>query len=191
MGAHGSDWGSDCGSARKHWKIRKLVSAWKKTAEKKLSHLAGIDIEDKHFALSIHYRGAVNRRAAAAEIRALEPHFPEARAIYNKMVVDFVPLHSPNKGTAVQKILKLCKAKSALYIGDDRTDEDVFAMKKEMNIVTVHVGSSRKTQADFSLSQQSEVDRLLVLLLKSTGSVCHADDEYLRQKQQKSRLQRC
>jgi trehalose-6-phosphatase len=48
----------------------------------------------------------------------------------------------------------------AVFVGDDRTDEDVFVLA-DPRIVTVRVGRSRRSRAKFFLKKQSEVVRLL------------------------------
>ena len=53
---------------------------------------------------------------------------------------------------------------AALYVGDDRTDEDAFA-QPIAGLVSVRVGPKAGSQAQFFLQEQPEVERLLDALL--------------------------
>ena len=66
-----------------------------------LADVAGIEIEDKRYSLSIHYRKASNKAAARASIgRAIEslPFF--MRTVAGKLVINLVVADAPNKGDA-------------------------------------------------------------------------------------------
>ena len=55
-------------------------------------------------------------------------------------------------------------ATTALYVGDDRTDEDAF-VHPIPGLVSVRVGQKTGSHARFFLQEQYEVDRLLDTLL--------------------------
>ena len=69
-----------------------------------------------------------------------------------------------NKGTALRHYLERFERTSALYVGDDRTDEDVFGLDLP-GLMSVRVGHRRTSRAAFFIHDQSEVDRLLQTLL--------------------------
>ena len=50
-------------------------------------------------------------------------------------------------------------------MGDDVTDEDVFALGEPGRLLAVRVGRSRRTRAAFFLSMQAQIDELLATLL--------------------------
>ena len=50
----------------------------------------------------------------------------------------------------------------ALYVGDDRTDEDVFALPQ---LVSVRVGAAPDSKARYHVRDQEEVDDLLERLV--------------------------
>jgi trehalose 6-phosphate phosphatase len=78
-----------------------------------------------------------------------------------KLVVNLVPAGAPNKGTALVELRKAEQADTALYVGDDVTDEDVFELEQPGRLVGVRVGASRSSAAAYFLRHQREVDRLL------------------------------
>lgn len=92
----------------------------------------GVQLEDKGLTLSVHYRRA--RRAGAAD-RVLEA-VSEAcggslRTTVGKMVVEIRPAVAWDKGRAVVFLLEVVEGAHAgtvpaLFVGDDRTDEDAF-----------------------------------------------------------------
>jgi hypothetical protein len=52
-----------------------------------------------------------------------------------------------------------------LYVGDDETDEDVFALDQPGRLLTVRVGPGGRSPADYRLRSQAAMGRLLTLLL--------------------------
>jgi hypothetical protein len=59
-----------------------------------------------------------------------------------------------------------------LYVGDDKTDEDAFALCG--NIVPVRIGLSQRSHARYYLRTQSEIDRLLAVLVRKNKPVSTA-----------------
>lgn len=51
-------------------------------------------------------------------------------------------------------------------MGDDETDEDVFALDDPARLVTVRVGAKRRSRAAFYVPDQKSVDTLLATLLE-------------------------
>lgn len=127
---------------------------------------AGIDVENKRYSLAIHYRLAPDVRRARITIgRALAQLQPPPQLVFGKKVVNVLPSDAPNKGAALLKLLRRTRAKQALFIGDDDTDEAVFALN-DPRIVTVRVGRKRSSHAQFFLRDQTEIDAVLSYLVK-------------------------
>ena len=76
------------------------------------------------------------RRGRAPPRRALAG----ARVFGGTRVVNVVPAGAPDKGAAVVELLAPDRRRTALYVGDDVTDEDAFAA--EAVVVPVRVGPS-------------------------------------------------
>ncbi len=126
----------------------------------------GVDTEDKVLSLTLHYREAGNRTAARRAILAAAARLtPPPHLVKGKMVVNFVPDSSPHKGDAVAEILRVSKYHRAVFIGDDRTDENVF-LRRDPRILGIRVGFRRDSAADWYIPGQRDIDRLLNKLIK-------------------------
>jgi trehalose 6-phosphate phosphatase len=55
---------------------------------------------------------------------------------------------------------------TAIYVGDDETDEDVFALDQPGRLLTIRVGRGRGSHAAYYLRAQAAVDDLLALLVR-------------------------
>ena len=134
--------------------------------EKRLDRSAGIDVEDKHYSLAVHYRRAPRKRDALLMIDgALAALRVPMRAIPGKLVINIVPVQAPNKGDALIDLQAQEGADTAIYVGDDVTDEDVFELDRPGRLLTVRVGASRVSTAAYFLRDQSETDILLAKLV--------------------------
>ncbi|MEW5739952.1 MAG: trehalose-phosphatase [Myxococcota bacterium] len=129
-----------------------------------LASVPGVELEDKRFSLSLHFRGTKRPAAAHREILAAVRALPLAvRVVPGKQVVNVVPAGTPHKGDAVRRLAEAARAERVLYVGDDGTDEDVFALE-EPGLVTVRVARSWQSEADYYLPRQAAVDGLLAAL---------------------------
>jgi trehalose 6-phosphate phosphatase len=130
----------------------------------------GVEIEDKRFSLAIHFRRSRSRREARRLIhRAAAELCPEARAVDGKCVVNILPPNAPNKGDALLRLREREGAATALYLGDDITDEDVFVLDQPGRLLSVRVGEAHFSAAPYFLQNQAEVDALLALLVELRG----------------------
>jgi trehalose 6-phosphate phosphatase len=115
--------------------------------------------------LAIHYRKSRNRPAALKAILAATADLTEARVLRGILVVDLLPARAPNKAVALQSELRRLHCQSALYLGDDQTDEDVFALSRRLPLLAVRVGRRTRSLAPYYLRSQGDVDALLAALL--------------------------
>jgi trehalose 6-phosphate phosphatase len=88
-----------------------------------------------------------------------------ARTIKGKMVVDLMPEGAPNKATALLAQRKQARCRAAVYVGDDRTDEDAFALAAREPVLGIRVGKRARSRAPYYLPRQDDVDRLLATLI--------------------------
>lgn len=125
-----------------------------------------IVLEDKGLSLALHYALAPNVAVTRAWLDELiAPVSDGIHAIHGHQVMNIMPQHAPDKGDALLEIMHDCGAAKALVVGDDVNDESAFC-KAPSGSVTVRIGSPQvPTQARFRLSSQSQVDRLLSMLL--------------------------
>ena len=83
------------------------------------------------------------------------------RIVPGKLVVNLVPAAAPDKGDALVQLRARYRADTAFYVGDDGTDEDVFALDQPGRLLCVRVGRSRASAAGYYLKHQREIDALL------------------------------
>jgi trehalose 6-phosphate phosphatase len=125
----------------------------------------GVEIEDKGGSVAVHYRKSPHPLAALAAIEeVLRSLAAAARAISGNMVVDLLPPAAPGKGEAVLALRERTNAARVLYVGDDATDEEVFALAAPW-LVSVRVGELPRSHAAYYVADQLEIDRLLELLV--------------------------
>jgi trehalose 6-phosphate phosphatase len=121
-----------------------------------------VEIENKRYSLSVHYRKARRRLEARNAIRAAIAALPvPMRTIPGKLVLSVLPERAPNKGQALLELRALEQADIALYCGDDVTDEDVFKIDEPEYLVGVRVGLWKGSAAPYFLRNQGEIDILL------------------------------
>jgi trehalose 6-phosphate phosphatase len=148
-------------------RTRKTVALWARALAKDLPDLPGLWIENVRLSLTVHYRQcrrkAEARRAIARAVRWL----PNARLIGGKEAVSIVSQEAPHKGDALRAELARLKCGQALYVGDDETDEDVFAAgDAEPSLFTIRVGRKIGSRAGYYLRNQEEIDELLRVLVR-------------------------
>ncbi len=160
IGNHGIETGSTIRQSRG---IREKVRSWAEHCHLSLPN-QGVRIEDKGYTLSIHCRV----RAMRLHIEAVLQQLKGARIIPGKDVYNVLPRLLPDKGSAVRLLMKKRGASRALYIGDDDTDEDVFALRGPEQLLTIRVGRRTRSRAQYYLARQSDMDALLTLLLAYT-----------------------
>jgi len=81
--------------------------------------------------------------------------------------VNVLPPDAPHKGLALERLRTEQGCDTALYVGDDETDEDVFTLDRPGQLLSVRVGASGRSQAAYFLKNQGEIDVLLDLLLRA------------------------
>ncbi|MFL5294724.1 MAG: trehalose-phosphatase [Myxococcales bacterium] len=138
------------------------VQSWLPLVQRELTGLEGISIEDKGASLAIHYRHAVDRDRAREAIGNVARLLESARAVAGKEVVNLLPAGA-NKGAAVDRVRRQLGCEVAIYVGDDGTDEDVFAAGP--SVLGVRVGPAADSAARYCLRDQGQVDELLERLL--------------------------
>ena len=145
---------------------RRAVRGWLACLKPRLGHLAGIVLDDKGASLAIHYRKSRNRPAALKAILAATADLADARVLTGILAVDLLPKNAPNKATALQSELRRLRCHAALYLGDDQTDEEVFALSRRLPLLAVRVGRKPRSLAPYYLACQVDVDELLAKLLE-------------------------
>ena len=146
--------------------LRRTVERWKAVLEPAIAALPGVVLEDKTYSLALHYRRSRRKKEALAGIVRAVAQLGELRVIGGKLVVNVLPPGAPHKGVALERERDRLGCDTALFVGDDETDEDVFALDRPGRLVTVRVGSARASQASYCLRSQAEMDLLLARLIE-------------------------
>jgi trehalose 6-phosphate phosphatase len=162
LGNHGIEPGP--GLAR----FKSVVVRARKLLQSSLSNQQGVEIEDKTYSLSVHYRRSRQRSKACLAIERAIACLPFAlRTVPGKCVINLLPKQAKSKGDALLAIRKCEHADTALFFGDDDTDEDVFRLDQPGRITTVRIGYSRDSAAAYYLRRQSEIDGVLRYLIEA------------------------
>ncbi len=141
------------------------ASEWARELERRLPEDPGIVIEDKRYSLTIHYRNARDKRRAVEAIDRAVARLPGARALGGAEAVSLLPRGGGNKGVALQQACRWFACDSAIYVGDDATDEDAFSSTYPEKLLTIRVGAAADSHARFHLASQDEIDSLLEILV--------------------------
>ena len=116
--------------------------------------------EDKGPALALHYRRVPEAEGAARALlnELLAGEEEHIRIVEGKMVFE-VKLPLADKGAAIAAFMTEppFRGRRPIFIGDDITDEDGFAVVNELGGHSVRVGNDRPTKADFHMPNVAAV----------------------------------
>lgn len=150
--------------------IEQLVRGWVEALTARFGRLPGLEIEDKRWSLTVDYRHVPDLKQTERDLAAFARHLPGARALGGRHAdLSLAPAGEHHKGTALARHMAASGCDAALYVGDDRTDEDAFGHPIE-HLVGVRVGTKAGSRARFFLQDQSDVDRLLDALLARSAT---------------------
>lgn len=127
--------------------------------------LPGSLVEDKGVSLSLHWRMAADPAAAERRLREAAASLrPEPRVIEGLCVLNVLPPQAQTKREALQSLMAHSRCSSAIFVGDDVTDELVFEAAPE-HWLTVHVGAGERSHARYFVNDPQEVLSLLQAIL--------------------------
>ncbi len=138
-----------------------------------LGGIAGVLIEPKRFAISIHFRLADERRLPEIEraVDAAAASEPGLRKAHGKKLFELRPDLDWDKGKALLWLLHALgldhPGTLPFYIGDDLTDEDAFRAIQDRGIGVLVAQEPRETAAEYQVRDPGEVVELLERLLCS------------------------
>lgn len=126
-------------------------------------------VEDKAYSLTVHYRHVADPVLIEQGLLSCFARLvPTPRIIAGKFNVSLLPPNAGDKGQAVQQLLALSSCtgtQHALYVGDDKTDEDVFELHHP-DILSVRVGDEMTTAADYVIADHEAMLPLLDVVLE-------------------------
>lgn len=147
--------------------FRSTVDSLSDEVEKALGSVDGVVIENKGLSLAVHYRlvAIEDRPKVERAVKRATARYPALRLLRGRMVFDVLPPQVWDKGRATTWLLEhsgwgpedVCPC----CLGDDLTDEDMFAAVQGWGL-SVLVGSpKRATRAGYRLRDGREVARFL------------------------------
>lgn len=149
-----------------------LLARAYRTLKQSTQGICGSLVEDKKFAIAVHYRLVDPQEVPRMEsmvdkIVGAEPLF---RKTGGKKIFEIRPNLPWDKGKALLYLLKILKLDHPkvlpIYLGDDETDEDAFRVLVGRGL-GIRVGrENQKTEASYSLANVPEVKIFLQYLLK-------------------------
>jgi trehalose 6-phosphate phosphatase len=155
VGNHGLEPGIGSSAARR------FVRACIPFLGQHLDGLPGVVIEDKGLSLAVHYRQSRQKKKARARLLAAAARLLGVRLLGGKQVLNILPERAPHKGLALERARARHRCDTALYVGDDETDEDVFALDQPGQLLAIRVGRRKGSSAAYYVRTQAEVDGLL------------------------------
>ena len=145
--------------------VEHVVSGWAEALAQRFGHLPGLEIENKRWSLTVDYRHVPDLSGTEKTLTGFARTLPHVRVLGGRHAdLNLAPAGEHHKGTALARHVAALSRGTALYVGDDRTDEDAFA-QPIAGLVSVRVGQKAGSHAQFFLQEQPEVDRLLDALI--------------------------
>lgn len=141
------------------------VNDWVRRLRQRLLAHPGIVIEDKRYSVTVHYRHVRNKARVRRAILEAVRDLPGARAIGGVEAVSVIPSGSLNKGLALQRARRVLACDTAIYLGDDETDEDAFTSAGRHRLLAIRIGTAGASRARYRLRAQTEIDAFLQKLL--------------------------
>lgn len=125
----------------------------------------GVEVENKGYTLTFHYRGADEPAGVQSALALLLTRLnPAPRLIFGKATVNVLPPGSTRKGEAALALMVHLRRAGLFFVGDDETDEDVFALKEGL-IMGVRVGCQPESRAQYYVKHQSEIEEVIRFLV--------------------------
>jgi trehalose 6-phosphate phosphatase len=145
--------------------VLRQVRDWRQRLEQALAGVDGVHFEDKRSTLAVHYGLSHSWRRAERAVYEAANQLQGTRLIAGKKVLNVLPHDFPSKGDAVRALVAKLGCEGAVYVGDDVTDEDAFAVGAPL-VFGIHVGQGASL-APWRLEDQRDVDRLIALLIEA------------------------
>ncbi len=145
--------------------IHRRVQDWRPLFSQVLQREPGVMIEDKTYSLAIHFRRSRAKKRVRDLVMKVAAELEDVRVIGGIEVVNVVPADAPHKGIALERERARLRCDTAIYVGDDQTDEDVFALDQPGRLLGIRVGRKASSRAEFCLPSQADIDALIRILI--------------------------
>lgn len=141
------------------------VQRWLPELVEGLAPYKGVAIEDKIYSIAIHYRQSREKKKARAAILKAASRLGNTRVIGGKQVVNILPSDASHKGFAIERARDRLRCDTAIYVGDDETDEDVFELEQPGRLLAIRVGKKQSSAATYYITNQRAIDVLFRVLV--------------------------
>jgi len=179
VGNHGAEIIAPNGDVTVNPEVSRYAESMARTAqtlEPLLSPIPGVIVENKTWTLSVHYRAADERVVPRLRdvVEGVAAQYG-LRVAEGKKVLEIRPPVRVDKGTAIERLAQDFDAfssdASVLFAGDDITDEDAFRFLRQNHprAVTIHIGESADTAAEFTFPATEQLRALLERLARTAG----------------------
>ncbi len=158
-----------------------IVDEIAKEVKERLGHIEGMILEHKKFSVAVHYRlvkSEEDRKKIYEVVKEIASRYPKLRLMHGKMVYELLPSMRWDKGKAVRWIMNALRLSwddvTAIYIGDDTTDEDAFRAIRTRGVGILVSERSRPSAAYFRLNNPDEVKAFFEKII----SLCPKDKSF-------------
>jgi len=129
----------------------------------------GAEVEDKRYSLTVHLRRTKDPDRASVDVLGLLRRLvPEPHIVMGTYSLNVLPIGQGGKGAAALALMRQLGRNRLLYIGDEETDETVFAIPNGV-VMGIRIGQSADSHAGFYLRHQGEIEEVLRLLVHCVG----------------------
>jgi alpha,alpha-trehalase len=165
-GAHGFDIAGPAGTGIQHKEGASFVPVIAEAAKelrRLLAPIHGVIVEDKTYAIAVHYRMVDAEDVARVEkvVDTVLAHHTRLRKTGGKKVFELRPDIPWDKGKAVLWLLDALDLDRPdivpIYLGDDVTDHDAFDALRGKGLSVLVSAQLESTSADYRLADTSEV----------------------------------
>jgi trehalose-phosphatase len=160
VGSHGSEFADGVALEPDQAELHARIEA---VLRELMPDYPGVRLETKPTTVVVHTRTASAEvtQAAVAAVRAGPAAWPGVHATNGKEVIELAVV-TTHKGSAVQALREKLAADAVLFLGDDVTDENAFAVLRGED-VGIKVGPG-ETRAGFRVADPQAAVRVLELL---------------------------
>jgi trehalose 6-phosphate phosphatase len=133
--------------------------------ERAIVPLRGVQLENKHCAMALHYRGAPESGREVLKIAEVVASGlgPQFAVLVGQCVVEIRPRHL-TKGAGLQRLMEEApfRGRTPIFAGDDLSDEDAFQVVNRLGGITLRVGEGAgATAATHRLTEPEQLRRWL------------------------------
>ena len=150
--------------------LRDRVAGWKEFISRRLSGWERVWVEDKQYSLTIHYRNAPEPVWAARAARITAEALGGVRIVAGERCLHVLPAGLADRGQVLLHAQRKLACPTAIYFGDDKMDEDIFAGCNPAAVLGIRIGPDPGSRARYYLHWQTEMEAVLELIAKDQNT---------------------